>query len=136
MLTQIEEALMPFGKHKGKPLSEVPRTYLCYAACWDAIWPSAKKQIMAEISRRGLPFGLWKEVPLSEVPRGYLNWLKNTFEAQGSGLRPPYDELVARQLALSAPVRSPAAQTASTGISNRRPASKNGWSKKKKKRRL
>lgn len=44
---------MPFGKHKGSPLNEVPRSYLewCYLeACEDR--PGLKKAIAKELERR------------------------------------------------------------------------------------
>jgi uncharacterized protein (DUF3820 family) len=86
------EATMPFGKHRGKPLSEVPRPYLEYLATWDQLWPDTRAQVLDELRRRGLPFSRrFKNVPLHEVPPSYLRWVQANFDE----LLPPWDELLA-----------------------------------------
>lgn len=44
---------MPFGKHKGKPLSEIPRGYLQWLSRWEHTWPWLRKA--AENELNGVP---------------------------------------------------------------------------------
>jgi uncharacterized protein (DUF3820 family) len=95
MYDEPEQNTMPFGKHRGKPLSEVPRNYLAFVLDWPELWPDTRLIVLAELRRRGLPFGRFKDVALDEVPRSYLEWVQANFDT----LLPPYDQLVEDVLA-------------------------------------
>jgi uncharacterized protein (DUF3820 family) len=46
------EFIMPFGAHKGKPLSEIPTEYLDHVLGFDNLWPSTRDAILAHLRTR------------------------------------------------------------------------------------
>ncbi len=47
-----EEFVMPFGKHKDEPLSDIPTEYLDWLFDSDTLWESTKEKIEDELNRR------------------------------------------------------------------------------------
>lgn len=43
---------MPFGKHGGTPLAELPSEYLLWLGCLDDLRPPLLKQVLREMGRR------------------------------------------------------------------------------------
>ena len=88
-----EEPLMPFGRFKGVPLSEISRTYLGYVLGMPNLHPALADAVRDELRQRGLGFGKYKDKPLSKVPPWYLRWLLD-----GDILLPPWGDLVKEEL--------------------------------------
>ena len=44
--------IMPFGKYKGEPLSEIPTEYLDYVLGFDNFWTSTQNAILAHLRSR------------------------------------------------------------------------------------
>src|SRR5262249_9725135 len=55
---------IPFGKHRGEQLVDIPRGYLCEALKWDRTSDNLAAAIKRELSRRGLSFGKHRDAPL------------------------------------------------------------------------
>ena len=71
-------ATITFGKHSGKPISEVPQSYLLWCAeNMDFKSDKLKQEIESAIDmdRVTLGFGKYKDTPLDEIPNDYLIWL-------------------------------------------------------------
>lgn len=83
----------PFGKHRGKSLDEIPRSYLLWLATLDNIWDDLRDGVFHELSRRGIPFGRYKDIPLSEVPTQYLEWLLDRDD-----IIPPLDKVLEMEM--------------------------------------
>jgi len=80
---------MPFGKHKGVPMGEVPTQYLRWFMKqeWTSDWPAVVEYI--NVSERleqeevvtpltdddTMPFGKHKGTKMRDVPASYLDWL-------------------------------------------------------------
>ena len=47
-----DEFVMPFGKYKGEPLSEIPTEYLDWLLGSDNLYESTKEQIEDKLDRR------------------------------------------------------------------------------------
>ena len=44
--------VMPFGKHRGTPLAELPNEYLLWLSCLDDLRPPLLKHVLHEMGRR------------------------------------------------------------------------------------
>ena len=47
-----DETVMPFGKHKGEKLSDIPTDYLKYILGWDRLYDGLRKTIEAHLKTR------------------------------------------------------------------------------------
>lgn len=44
--------VMPFGKHRGEPLSDIPTDYLDYVLGFDDLYPGTEAAIVAHLETR------------------------------------------------------------------------------------
>jgi uncharacterized protein (DUF3820 family) len=85
--------IMPWGKHAGKDLTQIPVHYLCWLTTWDQLQPLLRSEIMNILPSRGLPFKKHAGKPLHKVPREYLLWLQANVKMQD-----PLPELIKSEL--------------------------------------
>jgi uncharacterized protein (DUF3820 family) len=87
-----QESLMPFGKHKGTPIKDLPSSYVAWAlenlddrnadlktvlaslptAAPGTEAPAAKGAMSVDAP---MPFGKHKGTPIKDLPRNYAEWL-------------------------------------------------------------
>ena len=48
----MNSPVMPFGKHKGMPLEELPSEYLLWLGCLDTLRQPLLGQVLKEMARR------------------------------------------------------------------------------------
>jgi uncharacterized protein (DUF3820 family) len=82
MLRYHSQYKLPFGKHKGKRLEEVPVDYVANLRRFDGLYPSTRKRIedylrtlVRDPGQARMPFGAHTGQTLDELETSYLDWL-------------------------------------------------------------
>lgn len=106
------EWTMPFGKHAGKPLKEVPADYLQWAKDkMTALNPAQKKKIAAHLGAQPapaakpaapagqpgdyvMPFGKHQGKPLKNMPESYLMWMADQMKQGQFASKPELKQAV------------------------------------------
>ncbi len=53
-LQELRETVMPFGKHKGKPFEDIPRSYLVWLAKQPNLMPILKDKLSSYLVKSSL----------------------------------------------------------------------------------
>jgi hypothetical protein len=86
--TMAEQALMPFGKHKGTLIRSVPTDYLCWLAAECKLSAALRKDIAAELDRRGYVVPAGPRQPPPRCDRcGGMEYLAFWMEDRAGGRR-------------------------------------------------
>lgn len=82
----VEVTHMPFGQHKGKPLSEVNTGYMEYLLRQGGLDLDVEHSLRRELDTREpelldeMPFGKHKGVAMGDLPESYVRWMSENMD--------------------------------------------------------